>query len=113
MPNDGLAELAFDDRGLLPAVIQDAASGQVLMVGWMNREALDRTAESGLVHFWSRSREQLWRKGETSGNELRLVEAWRDCDDDTLLFKVDPAGPTCHTGERSCFHRRLEGFDAG
>lgn len=113
MPNDRLMELRFDGRGLLPAVIQDAESGQVLMVGWVNRQALRRTAETGFVHFWSRSRGELWRKGETSGNELRLVEVWRDCDKDTLLFKVHPTGPACHTGEESCFYRRLEGLDAG
>ena len=113
MGSDWLEQLAFDGRGLLPAVVQDAEDGRVLMVGWVNQEALQRTAETGLVHFWSRSRQQLWRKGETSGNELRLQSAWRDCDDDTLLFKVHPSGPTCHTGEVSCFYRRLEGFDAG
>lgn len=108
-----LDELAYDENGLLPAVVQDSASGRVLMVGWVNREALQRTIESSFVHFWSRSRQKLWRKGETSGNSLRLLEAWRDCDDDTLLFKVEALGPTCHTGEESCFYRRLEGPDVG
>ncbi len=113
MPNRVLNDLAFDSHGLIPAVIQDADTRQVLMVGWMNREALRRTGETGLVHFWSRSRKSMWRKGETSGNELRLRQAWRDCDDDTLLLEVEPAGPTCHTGEVSCFYRSLEALDVG
>ena len=99
MPNG----LAFDDAGLLPVVVQDRASGDVLMVAWANAEALARTAETGLAHFWSRSRKALWRKGETSGNGLRVVEARADCDRDTLLFVVDPEGPACHTGARTCF----------
>ena len=99
MPED----LAFDAAGLLPVVVQDRASGDVLMVAWANAEALDRTAETGLAHFWSRSRKTLWRKGETSGNGLRVVEARADCDRDTLLLVVDPEGPACHTGARTCF----------
>jgi len=95
--------LAFDSNGLLPVVVQDRASGDVLMVAWANAEALDRTAETGLAHFWSRSRQELWRKGETSGNRLRVVEARADCDRDTLLLVVDPEGPACHTGARTCF----------
>lgn len=113
MSNDLLNDLAFDSKGLIPAVIQDLDTRQVLMVGWMNREALQRTRETGVVHFWSRSRETLWRKGETSGNELRLRRAWRDCDDDTLLLEVEASGPTCHTGEVSCFHRPLEALHVG
>lgn len=103
-----MTDLQFDERGLLPAIVQDAQTRQVLMHAWVNREALDRTMETGKVHFWSRSRRSLWRKGETSGNELKLLRAWRDCDDDTLLFEVQPKGPTCHTGEVSCFYRALE-----
>jgi phosphoribosyl-ATP pyrophosphohydrolase/phosphoribosyl-AMP cyclohydrolase len=95
--------LVFDGSGLVPVVVQDRASGDVLMVAWANAEALARTAETGLAHFWSRSRRALWRKGETSGNELRVVEARVDCDRDTLLLVVEPAGPACHTGARTCF----------
>ncbi len=87
--------LAFDASGLLPVVVQDRASGDVLMVAWANAEALARTADTGLAHFWSRSRQALWRKGETSGNALRVVEARADCDRDTLLLVVEPAGPAC------------------
>jgi phosphoribosyl-ATP pyrophosphohydrolase/phosphoribosyl-AMP cyclohydrolase len=96
-------DLLFDAAGLLPVVVQDRASGDVLMVAWANAEALERTAETGLAHFWSRSRQALWRKGETSGNGLRVVEARADCDRDTLLLVVDPEGPACHTGARTCF----------
>ena len=99
----------FDARGLVPAVIQDADTGDVLMVAWMNREALRLTRDTGQVHFWSRSRRELWRKGATSGNVLHLRELWIDCDGDTLLARVDPQGPACHTGERSCFFRPLVG----
>ncbi len=93
----------FDDRGLVPVVAQDRASGDVLMVAWANAEALARTAETGLAHFWSRSRAALWRKGETSGNGLRVLEVRKDCDADTLLMVVEPEGPACHTGTRTCF----------
>jgi len=89
--------------GLLPLVVQDARTGDVLMVGFANRLALQKTLETGQVHFWSRSREQLWRKGETSGHTLALESLHADCDGDTVLARVTPAGPTCHTGERSCF----------
>ena len=95
--------LSFDEAGLLPVVVQDRKSGDVLMVAWANGEALGRTAETGLAHFWSRSRKALWRKGETSGNGLRVVEALADCDGDTLLLVVEPEGPACHTGSRTCF----------
>ncbi len=100
-------ELTFDDRGLIPAVVQDAATGEVLMVAWMNEEALRLTQETGQAHFWSRSRQELWHKGATSGNFMNVREMRVDCDADTLLVLVDPAGPACHTGERSCFYRRL------
>ncbi|MFP4393914.1 MAG: phosphoribosyl-AMP cyclohydrolase [Anaerolineales bacterium] len=100
-------ELKFDGRGLIPAVVQDAATGEVLMVAWMNAESLRLTQETGETHFWSRSRQELWHKGATSGNTQRVREIWVDCDADTLLVKVDPAGPACHTGQRSCFFRRL------
>jgi phosphoribosyl-AMP cyclohydrolase len=90
--------LKFDDRGLITAVVQDAATLQVLMVAWMNAEALRLTQSTGEAHFWSRSREELWRKGATSGNVQRVREIRYDCDGDTLLLLVDPAGPACHTG---------------
>ena len=95
--------LVLDAGGLLPVVVQDRASGDVLMVAWANAEALRKTAESGYAHFWSRSRGALWRKGETSGNGLRVVEVRADCDRDTLLLVVEPEGPACHTGARTCF----------
>jgi phosphoribosyl-ATP pyrophosphohydrolase/phosphoribosyl-AMP cyclohydrolase len=95
--------LAYDAAGLVPVVVQDRASGDVLMMAWANAEALSRTAETGLAHFWSRRRRALWRKGETSGNALRVREVRADCDRDALLMVVDPEGPTCHTGSRSCF----------
>lgn len=101
-------ELRFDARGLIPAVVQDAHTLQVLMVAWMNAEALRRTQETGEAHFWSRSRGALWRKGETSGNVMRVQEIRADCDGDTLLLLVQPAGPACHTGAVSCFYRSLE-----
>ncbi len=97
------AALVFDEAGLIPVVVQDAASGDVLMLAWANAEALACTAESGLAHFWSRSRQSLWRKGETSGNSLRVRELRADCDRDALLLVVDPEGPACHTGARTCF----------
>jgi phosphoribosyl-ATP pyrophosphohydrolase/phosphoribosyl-AMP cyclohydrolase len=99
-----LDALRFDERdGLLPVIAQDADTGEVLMLGWANREALERTLADGTQWFWSRSRRRLWRKGETSGNTLRLAALDTDCDADTVLARVAPAGPTCHTGARSCF----------
>jgi phosphoribosyl-AMP cyclohydrolase / phosphoribosyl-ATP pyrophosphohydrolase len=96
--------VAFDEAtGLVAGVVQDESDGRVLMVGWLDREALDATVATGEVHFHSRSRDRLWRKGETSGNVLRLREIAADCDADALLLTVDPAGPTCHRGARSCF----------
>ena len=96
--------LQFDRNGLLPAIVQDADDGAVLMLGWMDSEALAATLATGEVHFHSRSRAALWRKGETSGNTLALVGLAADCDRDALLVLARPAGPTCHTGEKSCFH---------
>jgi phosphoribosyl-AMP cyclohydrolase / phosphoribosyl-ATP pyrophosphohydrolase len=95
--------LKFDDRGVVPVVVQDERSGDVLMVAYANAEALAKTAATGLVHFWSRSRRTLWLKGETSGNLLRVKAARTDCDADTLLLIVEPTGPACHTGTRTCF----------
>ena len=100
---DFIAAVKFDERGLVPAVAQDAKDGRVLMVAWMNRDALTRTLATRDVTYWSRAREELWRKGETSGHTQRLVEAWIDCDGDTLLLKVDQTGPACHTGAPTCF----------
>ncbi len=96
-------EIAFDASGLVPVVVQDRASGDVLMVAYANAEALARTAETGLAHFWSRSRAALWQKGETSGHRLHVVGLRADCDGDAVLMVVDPEGPTCHTGARTCF----------
>jgi phosphoribosyl-AMP cyclohydrolase len=101
-------ELVYDSRDLIPAVVQDDASGEVLMVAWMNAESLELTQQSGEVHFWSRSRETLWKKGETSGNILYLRKIFVDCDADTLLVKVNAMGPACHTGTRTCFYRTLD-----
>lgn len=98
-----VGELRFAADGLVPAVVQDATSGRVLMVAWMDKEALNATLQTGEVHFHSRSRGRLWRKGETSGNVLRLTALAADCDGDTLLVTAEPAGPTCHRGTRSCF----------
>lgn len=100
-------ELKLDQNGLIPAVVQDAESKQVLMVGWMNLESYQLTLKTKKVHFWSRSRQKLWLKGESSGNFLNLVELYIDCDKDTLLVLVNPAGPTCHTGEISCFYTKI------
>jgi phosphoribosyl-ATP pyrophosphohydrolase/phosphoribosyl-AMP cyclohydrolase len=94
---------AYDERGLVPCIVQDASTGTVLMLAWMNAEALRLTRETGLVHFWSRSRGALWKKGETSGNTLAVVELRLDCDRDALLVRARPAGPACHTGATACF----------
>ena len=96
-------KIRWNEAGLVPAVVQDAVSGRILMLAWMNEEALARTIESGRVHFWSRSRRTLWKKGETSGNELHLRSLTADCDGDALLVQADPTGPACHTGRTSCF----------
>lgn len=104
-------EPTYDDRGLVPCVVQDATAGTVLMLAWMNAEALRLTRETGIVHFWSRSRQALWKKGETSGNTLALVELRLDCDGDTVLARVRPAGPACHTGTTTCFFHRDGGAD--
>jgi phosphoribosyl-AMP cyclohydrolase len=100
-------ELHWNEQGLIPAVVQDVITGDVLMMAWMNEVALRKTLETGQTHFWSRSRKELWHKGATSGNVQRVREILIDCDADTILLKVDPAGPACHTGEVSCFYRRL------
>jgi phosphoribosyl-AMP cyclohydrolase / phosphoribosyl-ATP pyrophosphohydrolase len=104
-----LEGIAFDSRGLVPCVAQDHRSGEVLTLAYMNEEALRLTLESGEMHFFSRSRGELWHKGETSGNVQRLRQLRYDCDGDALVALVEPAGPACHTGERSCFYRELGG----
>lgn len=103
------SELKFDERGLVPCVAQDFASGEVLTLAYVNEESLRLTVETGEVHFYSRSRERIWRKGEESGNVLKLRELRIDCDDDAVVALVEPSGPACHTGERSCFFRELDG----
>jgi phosphoribosyl-AMP cyclohydrolase len=98
-----MIEIKWDERGLIPAIVQDANTGQVLMLAYLNAEALRLTLDTGEAHFWSRSRGELWRKGATSGHVQRVREVRLDCDADTILLRVDPAGPACHTGEVSCF----------
>ena len=106
---DALAALRFNADGLVPAIAQQHDTGEVLMMAWMNREALEETLRTGRVCYWSRSRKGLWRKGETSGQVQRLVSLAIDCDGDTLLMKVDQQGPACHTGRRNCFYNRVDG----
>ena len=101
-------DLKLDDKGLLPAIIQDVDTGEVLMLGYMNKEAFRRTMSGNEVWFYSRSRQELWLKGETSGNRLKIRSIWLDCDNDTILIKVHPTGPVCHTGNRSCFFQQLK-----
>ncbi|MFW6238139.1 MAG: bifunctional phosphoribosyl-AMP cyclohydrolase/phosphoribosyl-ATP diphosphatase HisIE [Halanaerobiales bacterium] len=102
-------ELKFNEQGLIPAVLQDVNTGEVLMVAYMNRESLQKTRETGKACFWSRSRQELWLKGETSGNYQNVKEIRVDCDQDTLLVLVEPGGPACHTGKKTCFYRDIEG----
>lgn len=101
-------ELAFDRYELIPAIIQDYTNGEVLMLAYMNRESFEMTLKTGKTCFWSRSRQEFWQKGETSGNIQEVKEIFYDCDGDTLLIKVKQTGPACHTGERSCFYRSIE-----
>ena len=102
-----MEKLKFDANGLITAVVQDTVGGAVLMVAWMNAKAIRLTQESGEAHFWSRSREEIWRKGATSGNVMQVVKLLVDCDQDTILVQVNPSGPACHTGESSCFFEEL------
>ena len=102
------ADLKFDEKGLIPTIVQDTQTRQVLMMAWMNAESLQKTIQSGETWFWSRSRQELWHKGGTSGNTQKVSEVRYDCDADVLLVLVEPAGPACHTGEISCFYRKLE-----
>ena len=110
MTADEPARPDFDRHGLIPAIAQDSDSGQVLMLAYMDREAWDATRQSGYAHYHSRSRNRLWKKGETSGHVQRVVEVRIDCDQDAILLKVEQTGPACHTGNESCFYRSADGF---
>jgi phosphoribosyl-AMP cyclohydrolase len=101
-------QIKFDEKGLVPAIVQDIKDGAVLMVAYMNAESLGLTLSTGFATFYSRSRKKLWKKGEESGNVLTVKEVYYDCDGDCILVKAEPAGPSCHTGNRTCFYRRLE-----
>ena len=100
--------LRYDEKGLIPAIAQDAANGDVLMMAWMNQESIRRTLETGKVTYWSRSRQAFWVKGETSGNVQKLVDFRIDCDADCLLVRVEQSGPACHTNRRTCFYRSVQ-----
>jgi phosphoribosyl-AMP cyclohydrolase len=102
-----LSAIKFDANGLVPAIIQDAATNDILMMAWMNEESLTRTLELGTTWFWSRSRQEFWNKGATSGNFQHVTEMFYDCDGDVILVKVNADGPACHTGQRTCFYRSL------
>jgi len=106
-----IEKLKFNEKGLIPAIVQDADSGEVLMLGYMNEEALRRTLSTGEVWFYSRSRQELWHKGETSGNRLLVRGVWKDCDSDTILVKAKPLGPVCHTGNKTCFFQPVTKSD--
>ena len=103
-----IENLKFNEKGLIPAIAQDADSGEVLMLGYMNEESLRRTLSSGEVWFYSRSRQCLWHKGETSGNHIKVRSVWKDCDSDTILVIGKPLGPVCHTGNKTCFFQQLD-----
>ena len=107
MSDSIMSAIKFDERGLVPAVVQDAATGEVLMLAYMNSASLAKTVETKEAWFWSRSRQQLWHKGATSGNTQRVVSISVDCDGDTLLLRVEPRGPACHTGATSCFFKQI------
>ena len=109
-----IPELKYDEKNLIPAIVQDVESGDVMMLAYMNSTSLEMTLESGFTHFWSRSRQKYWKKGETSGHVQEVREIWYDCDADTLLVKVAQHGPgACHTGNRTCFFRKIEREVAG
>ena len=101
------SNLKFDEKGLIPAIVQDAETGEVLMVAYMNDEALRRTMSTGEAWFYSRSRQELWHKGATSGNRIKVTKLWKDCDSDTILVVGNPMGPVCHTGNKTCFFQEL------
>ena len=107
MTDSFASQISFDEAGLVPAIVQDDATGEVLMLAYMNYDSLSKTIESGETWFWSRSRKELWHKGETSGNTQRVVSISVDCDGDTLLIRVEPRGPACHTGAQNCFFRSI------
>ena len=106
-----MSNLGFNEKGLIPAIVQDADTGEVLMLGYMNAESIRRTLASNEVWFYSRSRQELWHKGETSGNKLIVRGLWRDCDSDVILVKAHPTGPVCHTGNKTCFFQELTEAD--
>ena len=108
MKDELLSEIKYDANGLVPAIAQDVTTKEVLMMAWMNAESLQLTMETSEAVFWSRSRQEIWHKGATSGNVQKVVEVRVDCDADTLLVLVEPAGPACHTGERTCFYRSMK-----
>lgn len=108
-----MERIKYDENGLVPVIVQDIATGEVLTLAYANREAVEKTLTSGEAHFYSRSRAELWRKGETSGNTQRVIEVRLDCDGDALLYRVEPRGPACHTGERTCFFTTLAGEGVG
>ena len=108
MKDELLSEIKYDANGLVPAIVQDVVTKDVLMMAWMTAESLRLTLDTGEVVFWSRSRQEIWRKGATSGNVQKVVEVRVDCDADTLLVLIEPAGPACHTGERTCFYRNIK-----
>lgn len=104
---DILSKITFNAQGLVPAIAQDSSTREVLMMAWMNKEAIEKTLATGDVYYWSRSRSALWRKGETSGHTQKLVDFHIDCDGDTLLLTVEQTGPACHTGEKTCFFTKI------
>lgn len=106
-----MKNLKFNEQGLIPAILQDKKTNQVLMMAWMNQEALRLTQKTAEAHFWSRSRQELWHKGATSGNIMQVNNIYYDCDGDTLLLSVIPAGPACHTGATTCFHNTFDHED--
>jgi phosphoribosyl-AMP cyclohydrolase len=107
-----MSKLNFNEKGLIPAIIQDEDTGEVLMLGYMNEESLRRTKATGEAWFYSRSRKKLWHKGETSGNVIKVAKIWRDCENNSLLVKGHPTGPVCHTGNKNCFFTELEAEDS-
>jgi len=108
MKDEIISSLKFNEKGLIPAIAQDADTGEVLMLAYMNAESLRRTLSSGEAWFFSRSRQELWHKGATSGNTIKVISVWKDCDSDTLLLVGKPKGPVCHTGNKTCFFERLD-----
>ena len=108
METMSIQSLRFDENGLIPAIVQDADTNRVLMMAYMNVESLQLTLQTNETHFWSRSRQELWHKGATSGNIQKVIEIRVDCDADTLLIRVNPAGPACHTGKQTCFYRKYK-----